>query len=85
MQQIEMLKSKIHRVRVTDANDMYRYLCEQGIIVRNRDRELHCSNCLRITVGTPAENDTLLSAMRSYYRMICGNQGYRYDIITSST
>ncbi|MBL7782452.1 MAG: histidinol-phosphate transaminase [Saprospiraceae bacterium] len=54
-------------VRVTDANDIYRYLCEQGIIVRNRDRELHCSNCLRITVGTPAENDTLLSALRSYY------------------
>jgi len=51
-------------VRVTDANDIYRDLCEQGIIVRNRDKELHCSNCLRITVGTPEENGKLLSALR---------------------
>lgn len=54
-------------VQVTDANDIYRYLCEQGIIVRNRDKELHCGNCLRITVGTPKENTTLLSALRGYY------------------
>jgi histidinol-phosphate aminotransferase len=54
-------------VQVTDANDIYRYLCEQGIIVRNRDKELHCGNCLRITVGTPEENTALLSALRGYY------------------
>ncbi len=54
-------------VRVTDANDIYHYLCEQGIIVRNRDKELHCGNCLRITVGTSEENTRLLSALRSYY------------------
>ncbi len=50
-------------VRVTDANDIYHDLCEQGIIVRNRDKELHCSNCLRITVGTPEENTRLLSTL----------------------
>ena len=50
-------------VRVTNADDIYRYLCEKGIIVRNRTKELHCLNCLRITVGTPGENDRLITAL----------------------
>lgn len=51
--------------RVTDANAIYDALVEQGIIVRNRHRISKCSNCLRITVGTPAENDELLAALRA--------------------
>ncbi len=51
-------------VRVKDADGIYGYLCERGIIVRNRNREIHCENCLRITVGTPAENGMLLSALK---------------------
>ncbi|HOY07509.1 MAG TPA: histidinol-phosphate transaminase [Saprospiraceae bacterium] len=50
-------------VRVTNADDIYRYLCAQGIIVRNRTKEMHCLNCLRITVGTPGENDLLVTAL----------------------
>lgn len=53
-------------VRVTDADGIYQYLCGQGIIVRNRNRELHCGNCLRITVGTPEENRLLLAALSRY-------------------
>ncbi len=47
-------------LRVTDADAVYRYLSENGIIVRNRSGEMHCENCLRITVGAPEENDRLL-------------------------
>ena len=50
-------------IRVTNADEVYRYLSENGIIVRNRSREMHCENCLRITVGTREENDQLLSAL----------------------
>jgi len=53
-------------VRVTDANAIYRYLVEQGIIVRNRSRVTLCENCLRITIGTKAENNALLSALIKY-------------------
>lgn len=53
-------------VRVTDAEDIYRYLLEQSIVVRNRHRERHCENCLRITVGTAEENDRLLAALKHY-------------------
>ena len=53
-------------VRVTDANAIYRYLVEQGIVVRNRNRVTLCENCLRITIGTKAENSALLSALIKY-------------------
>lgn len=53
-------------IRVTDANRLYNYLVDHGIIVRNRSRVALCDNCLRITVGTPQENCELLSALRQY-------------------
>ena len=52
--------------RVTDAQAIYNYLVEQGIIVRNRHRVQLCQNCLRITVGTRNENTELLSALRKF-------------------
>ena len=53
-------------VRVDDADALYHYLVDKGIIVRNRNRVQLCGNCLRITVGTSAENSELLRALRSY-------------------
>ena len=53
-------------VRVTDANSIYRYLIEKGIVVRNRSRVQLCENCLRITIGTRQENNELLGALRFY-------------------
>lgn len=47
-------------VRVDDANATYKMLMDKGIIVRNRNSVTLCGNCLRITVGTEAENTTLL-------------------------
>jgi histidinol-phosphate aminotransferase len=53
-------------VRVTDANVLYDYLVQRGIIVRNRNKVTLCAGCLRITIGTPAENQTLLAALRDW-------------------
>ena len=50
-------------VKFTDANSIYRHLVEKGIIVRNRSSITLCGNCLRITVGTPSENDTLIDEL----------------------
>jgi histidinol-phosphate aminotransferase len=52
--------------KVTDATKIYRYLVSKGIIVRNRNTVSLCGNCLRITVGTPQENATLLNALKNY-------------------
>lgn len=53
-------------VKVTDANAIYVYLQQKGIIVRNRHKVQLCGNCLRITVGTPEENATLYEAMKRF-------------------
>jgi histidinol-phosphate aminotransferase len=52
--------------RVTDADGIYRYLVQKGVIVRNRNRVHLCGDCLRITVGIKEENTKLLSALRQY-------------------
>ena len=51
--------------KVTDANRIYQYLVGEGIIVRNRHKVTLCGNCLRITIGTSEENETLLRALDS--------------------
>jgi len=50
-------------VKVTDACGIYNSLVEEGIIVRNRHSVTLCEDCLRITVGTPDENQILIDAM----------------------
>jgi histidinol-phosphate aminotransferase len=52
--------------RFSDANAVYQYLSKEGIIVRNRSKEPNCENCLRITVGTEAENKLLIQKLNEY-------------------
>lgn len=52
--------------RVKGADEVYDFLVQQGIIVRNRSKIELCGNCLRVTIGTPQENNRLLAALRSY-------------------
>lgn len=52
--------------KMTDAQIIYDYLVEQGIIVRNRTRVTLCQDCLRITIGTKSENTELMAALRKY-------------------
>ena len=52
-------------IEVEDAAGTYNALVEQGIIIRDRSKVSLCEGCLRITVGTPAENEILLSALNS--------------------
>lgn len=51
---------------VTDATGLYDFLVNQGIIVRDRSKVTLCEGCLRISIGTPAENQTLLTALKNY-------------------
>jgi len=53
-------------VKVTDPDALYKYLSGNKIIVRNRSREPMCEGCLRITIGTPDENQRLLDILKLY-------------------
>lgn len=51
-------------VQIPNANQVYDDLIKEKIIVRNRAKVLLCEDCLRITVGTREENESLLKALR---------------------
>lgn len=54
-------------VRFDRAQELFDYLINEKVIVRNRTKELYCENCLRLTVGTPEENTRLLQLIKEFY------------------
>lgn len=52
-------------IRVDDAKKRYTDLLNQHIVVRDRSSQKNCENTLRISVGTPKENDLLIAACKS--------------------
>ena len=53
-------------VKTRDASGLYNYLARRGTVVRNRSNVTLCEGCLRITVGTPAENGQLIKQLEEY-------------------
>lgn len=53
-------------VKMKHAAKIYHSLVGDKIIVRDRSKVIKCDDCLRITIGTAAENTTLINALRKY-------------------
>lgn len=51
-------------VKVANANNVYKFLLDNGIVVRNRSQIKGCEECLRITVGTPKQNNLLINVLK---------------------
>ena len=49
--------------KMKNASGIYQNLVEKGIIVRDRSKVVLCDDCLRITVGTEAENKLLVDVL----------------------
>lgn len=49
-------------IKTTHPGEIYHHLTEHGIIVRDRSRVPLCEGCLRITVGTPEQNQRLIDS-----------------------
>ena len=54
-------------VKVKDPRGLYDFLLARSVIVRDRSSATGCAGCLRITIGTPQENDRLLMLVRQYF------------------
>ncbi|QBQ40062.1 histidinol-phosphate transaminase [Sphingobacterium psychroaquaticum] len=54
-------------VKLEEPRALYNFLVSKGIIVRDRSKVELCEGCLRLTVGTPAENEELVSAVYTFY------------------
>jgi len=52
--------------KVEDANGLYKYLLSKKVIVRNRDKAPLLKGCLRVSVGTAAENSKFIEALKEY-------------------
>lgn len=52
-------------IKVDNANKRYNQLVEKGIVIRNRNNDDLCKNCLRITVGTEVENQKLIQTFKT--------------------
>lgn len=82
IEQREMLKQKLFELSMvkgilpSNANFLmvkfdtpkriFDYLISKKIVVRDRSKVALCDGCLRFTIGTKAENDELLQALRTY-------------------
>lgn len=51
-------------VKFENANETYVYLKSNNVLVRNRSQLQGCENCLRLTIGTPEENQKLLNLLQ---------------------
>ncbi|MBJ7882670.1 histidinol-phosphate transaminase [Gelidibacter salicanalis] len=52
-------------IKVDDANKRYQQLIDSGIVIRNRTTQPLCENCLRLTIGTKAENKRLIERLQT--------------------
>ncbi len=52
----------------TDATDIYTRLKQAGILIKNLNRPGPLKNCLRVTVGTPEENNEFFAALKTILR-----------------
>ena len=52
-------------VRFDEPKDWFEYLKTKGIVIRSMTHAAHCSDCLRITVGTALENEELIQALKN--------------------
>ena len=57
-------------VKTSDAEAIYKFLLDEKIVVRNRNNVELCAGCLRITIGTPEENESLLKAFKENRTLI---------------
>lgn len=73
---LEQLRNfdKVKKIHDSDANfilfeianskELYLAMANAGVVCRYRGGEVHCTDCLRVTVGTREENDTFMSAIK---------------------
>lgn len=45
------------------AFELYKTMADHGVVTRFRGNEMHCSECIRVTIGSEEENNTFLELM----------------------
>jgi|UniRef100_UPI00404A7269 histidinol-phosphate aminotransferase len=53
-------------VKTIKPKEIYQFMVNRGVIVRDRSKVELCEGCLRITIGTPNENELLIEAFKNF-------------------
>ncbi|MGK3745696.1 MAG: histidinol-phosphate aminotransferase [Bacillariaceae sp.] len=48
-----------------NAVDLYKQMADYGVVTRFRGNEMHCNQCIRVTIGTPSENKKFFDILKS--------------------
>ena len=62
--QIYPSHANYHLIRTSDAARVHAQLLERGVLVRRQDSLLGLKGCLRVSIGTPAENTAFINAAK---------------------
>ena len=54
-------------IKVEDAKSLFEFLKGNGILVKSLAMNAKLSNCIRVTVGDPIENNEFLEQIKHYY------------------
>jgi len=55
-------------IRCPNAREVYESLFSKGIIIRDRGSQYGLENCLRVSIGTPEENDLFMAGLKDALR-----------------
>ena len=50
--------------RIAKSKEIYKMMADRGVVCRYRGSELHCAECLRVTVGTKQENQAFMKLLK---------------------
>ena len=50
------------------AKEVYTTMANRGVVCRYRGNEMHCANCIRITIGSEEENKACLELLEKVYK-----------------
>ena len=50
--------------KIAKSKEIYKMMADRGVVCRYRGSELHCDECLRVTVGTKQENQTFMKLLK---------------------
>lgn len=64
--QVEPSSTNFILFHVEDASRLMQHCIDAGILLRNQSAQLGLDNCIRATIGAPAENDQLIETLRAF-------------------
>jgi len=56
------------------AQQVYKHMADGGVVTRYRGTEMHCEECIRVTIGKPEENQTFLRDLVETYQKVVAAQ-----------